>query len=146
MKAVILRTFGGPENLELAEVPKPVPGPGQVLVRVKAASVNPVDFKIRNHGSWAGLPMPAILGYDAAGIVEAVGARVEHLKPGDEVFYSARIFGRQGTYASWSWGSGSPLMRAPRSRVSTEAEHYVWRIARRRLLRPSAPASPESRW
>ncbi|NNM53678.1 MAG: zinc-dependent alcohol dehydrogenase family protein [Spirochaetales bacterium] len=101
MKAVIIRAFGSADQLELASMPKPEPGPRQVLVKVMAASVNPVDYKIREHGSWAGVPMPAILGYDAAGIVEAVGQQVSRFKPGDEVFYSARIFGRQGTYAEY---------------------------------------------
>ncbi len=98
---MIIREFGGPEKFELAEMSKPVAGVGQVLVKVKASSVNPVDYKIRRAGAWARVPLPAILGYDAAGIVEAVGAGVDHLKVGDEVFYSARIFGRQGTYAEY---------------------------------------------
>ena len=101
MKAMVLRAWGGPERFELADVPKPTPAKNQVLVRVRAASVNPVDYKIRSHGDWAGLPMPAIVGYDAAGTVEAAGENVTHLAPGDEVFYSARIFGRQGTYAEY---------------------------------------------
>lgn len=101
MKAAIIRAFGGAEQFELADMPKPVPGPKQVLVRVSAASVNPVDYKIRRNGSWAGIPLPGILGYDAAGVVEAVGAQATRWKPGDEVFYSARIFGRQGTYAEY---------------------------------------------
>jgi NADPH2:quinone reductase len=101
MKAIVVRAWGGPERLEAADMPKPVPANNQVLVRVRAASVNPVDFKIRRSGDWAGLPKPSILGYDAAGVVEAVGAGVTHLAPGDEVFYSAKIFGRQGTYAEY---------------------------------------------
>ena len=67
MKAAIIRAFGGPENFEIADMPVPQPGAGQVLVRVHAASVNPVDYKIRQNGAWAHVPMPAILGYDAAG-------------------------------------------------------------------------------
>src|SRR5262245_42091747 len=101
MKAAIIREFGAAERFEISDMPKPVPGPKQVLVRVVAASVNPVDYKIRKSGSWAGIPMPGILGYDAAGVVEAVGAQATRFKPGDEVFYSARIFGRQGTYAQY---------------------------------------------
>lgn len=101
MKAIVIREFGGPENFELCDMPKPTPSAGQVLVRVRAASVNPVDYKIRSSGAWAQVPMPAILGYDAAGTVEAVGPGVSHLAPGDDVFYSARIFGRQGTYAEY---------------------------------------------
>lgn len=102
MKAMIIREFGGAEKFEPADMPKPVPGPGQVLVRVKASSVNPVDYKIRQWPSnWARVPVPAILGYDAAGVVEAVGDQVKTLKPGDEVFYCAKIFGRQGTLAEY---------------------------------------------
>lgn len=92
MKAMVVREFGEPEKLELAEMPVPKPGAGEVLVRVRAASVNPVDYKIRRSGAWAGVPMPAIICYDAPGVVEAVGANVTHLVPGGEVFYCARIF------------------------------------------------------
>jgi NADPH2:quinone reductase len=113
MKAIVVREWGGPERLELADMPKPAPAPHEALVRVRAASVNPVDFKIRRSGAWAGLPMPAILGYDAAGVVEAVGANVTHLTPGDEVFYSARIFGRQGTYAEYHVEDASILAKKP---------------------------------
>jgi len=101
MKASIIREFGGVERFELADMPKPSPGPKQVLVRVAAASVNPVDYKIRQNGGWSGIPMPGIVGYDAAGVIEAVGSQTTRLKVGDEVFYSARIFGRQGTYAEY---------------------------------------------
>jgi NADPH2:quinone reductase len=113
MRAVVIRAFGGPEQLELADMPKPVPGRGQVLVKVKAASVNPVDFKIRQSGQWAQVPMPAILGYDAAGVVEAVGDLVTNLKVGDEVFYCARIFGRQGTYAEYHVEDAEIVHRKP---------------------------------
>jgi NADPH2:quinone reductase len=101
MKAMIIREFGGPERFELADMPRPSPAAGQVLVRVRATSVNPVDFKIRRAGAWAKVPLPAILGYDAAGVVEEVGAGVTSLRPGDEVFYTPHIFGRQGTYAEF---------------------------------------------
>jgi NADPH2:quinone reductase len=113
MKAVVIRKFGGPEELVLTDAAKPTPRPGEVLVRVKAASVNPVDYKIRRDGAWAGLPMPAILGYDAAGVVEALGAGVEHLKTGDEVFYCARIFGRQGTYAEYHVEAAELVAKKP---------------------------------
>jgi len=96
-------------------MPKPAPGPAQVLVRVRAASVNPVDYKIRRGGDWAGLPKPSILGYDAAGVIEAVGAAVTHLTPGDEVFYSARIFGRQGTYAEYHVEDADIVAKKPTS-------------------------------
>ena len=101
MKAMVIREFGGPDKLELADMPVPTPGANEVRVRVRASAVNPVDYKIRQSGAWAQVPMPVILGYDAAGVVDAVGTSVVHLTPSDEVFYCARIFGRQGTYAEY---------------------------------------------
>lgn len=121
MKAVVIRQFGGPEQLVVAEMPVPKAGAGEVLVRVKAAAVNPVDYKIRRNGGWAGVPMPAILGYDAAGVVEAVGPGVEELKPGDEVFYCARIFGRQGTYAEYHVEAAELVAKKPASLSFEEA-------------------------
>lgn len=113
MKAMVIREFGGPEKLLLADMPVPTPAAHEVRVRVRAASLNPVDYKIRQSGSWAGIPMPAILGYDAAGVVDAVGASVTHLAPGDEVFYSARIFGRQGTYAEYHVEDAAIVAKKP---------------------------------
>lgn len=81
-------------DLDLAE---PVPGPRDLLVRVRAVSVNPVDTKVRMRGAPAD-GAPQILGYDAAGIVEAVGAQVTRFRPGDAVFYAGAL-GRPGTNA-----------------------------------------------
>jgi NADPH2:quinone reductase len=119
MKAIIIREFGGPEKLELADMPIPTPAAHEVRVHLRATSVNPVDYKIRRSGSWARVPMPAILGYDAAGVVDAVGSSVTHLKPGDEVFYSARIFGRQGTYAEYHVEDAAIVAKKP-TRLSFE--------------------------
>lgn len=119
MKAMVIREFGGPEKLELAEMPLPTPAAHEVRVRLRAASVNPVDYKIRQSGAWARLPMPAILGYDAAGVVDAVGSNVTELAPGDEVFYCARIFGRQGTYAEFHVEDAAIIAKKPQ-RLSFE--------------------------
>lgn len=113
MKAMVIREFGGAEKLELADMPLPTPAAHEVRVRVRAASINPVDYKIRQSGAWAGLPMPAILGYDAAGVVDAVGSGVTHLAVGDEVFYCARIFGRQGTYAEYHVEDAAIVVKKP---------------------------------
>ena len=122
MKAMIIRDFGGPEKFEAAEMPKPVPGPSQVLVRLRTASVNPVDYKIRMYSSnWASVPIPAILGYDAAGVVEEVGSLVTHLKPGDDVFYCAKIFGRQGTYAEYHAEDEDIVAKKPANLTFEEA-------------------------
>lgn len=86
MKAIRVHKFGGPEVLQLDEVPDPAPGPRQVLVRIRAAGVNPVDTYIRS-GSYALMPpLPYIPGTDAAGVVEAVGEGVKRVKKGDRVY------------------------------------------------------------
>ena len=85
MRAVRQHTLGGPEVLVVEEVPKPEPGPTEVLVRVAAAGVNPVDWKVRAGGGFLGDP-PFTVGWDVAGTVEAVGFGVTWLAPGDRVF------------------------------------------------------------
>lgn len=87
MKAWIYRRYGGPEVLEWADVPDPAPGKGEIAVRVVAAALNPLDWKLREgHFRWmtAGR-LPRGTGYDYAGIVESAGADVARLKPGDAV-------------------------------------------------------------
>jgi NADPH2:quinone reductase len=99
MKAVVMTAVGGPEVLALQEVDRPTPGPGQLLVRVKAAGVNPIDYKLRKTGA-LGVGPGRILGFDAAGVVEAAGPGVAEFKPGDKVFYSPD-FSTQGAYAEY---------------------------------------------
>ncbi|CAM5644084.1 NADP-dependent oxidoreductase OS=Streptomyces tendae OX=1932 GN=F3L20_09400 PE=4 SV=1 [Streptomyces tendae] len=87
MKAIVFDAFGGTEVLYEAEIAVPEPGPGQVRVRVRAVGVNPVDGKIRSGSMEAIFPttLPAVPGGEIAGVVDAVGADVDHLKAGDEV-------------------------------------------------------------
>src|SRR5579872_7228194 len=93
MKAIRVHEFGGPEVLKLEEVPDLHPGPGQVLVRVKAAGVNPYETYMRR-GTYAVKPaLPYTPGSDAAGTVELVGEGVEDLAPGDRVFTEDTITG-----------------------------------------------------
>src|SRR5258706_11469634 len=99
MKAVIVTEFGGPEQLRLAEVPDPVPGPGQVRISVRAAGVNPVDAGNRADGSWAGLQPPCILGYDIAGVVESLGPGVSGPRPGQRVMAMTHFPEGAGGYA-----------------------------------------------
>ncbi len=96
MKAIRVREFGGPDVLKLEDTPNPVPAQGQILVRVKASGVNPVDTYIRS-GTYPHKPLlPYTPGYDAAGLVEATGAGVTSFKLGDRV-YTART--QTGAYA-----------------------------------------------
>jgi NADPH:quinone reductase-like Zn-dependent oxidoreductase len=87
MKAIVLREYGGPEKLSYEDVADPVAGEGQVLVRVTAASVNPVDYKLRSgaYKDFMPLTFPAILGNDFSGMVREVGAGVTGFAPGDKV-------------------------------------------------------------
>lgn len=112
MKAVRIHAFGGPEVLKYEDAPVPAPGPGEVLVRVHAAGVNPVDWKIRD--GKMGLPLGdgLTLGFDVAGTVERVGPSVTTFKPGDEVFAFLAI-GRAGGYAEFAIAAESELARKP---------------------------------
>jgi NADPH2:quinone reductase len=114
MRAMVLPKFGGPELFELRDIERPEPGPGEILVRIIAASVNPVDAKIRADGSWAQLVPPIIPGYDAAGIVEKLGAGVVDFRPGDDVYFTPEIFSnRFGTYAEYTVVDASIVARKP---------------------------------
>src|SRR6266849_9351137 len=101
MKAIVVRQFGGPEVLRLEELPDPRPGPSEVLVRVRAAGVNPVDAYIHS-GTYVRKPaLPYVPGSDCAGEIESVGTDVQDFAPGDRVYIAG--FGNKpagaGTYA-----------------------------------------------
>ena len=86
MKAIRVHKFGGPEVLQLDDVPDPKPGPGQVVVRVRAAGVNPVDTYVRS-GNYPMLPaLPYVPGNDCAGVIETVGEAVTRVKKGNRVY------------------------------------------------------------
>jgi NADPH:quinone reductase-like Zn-dependent oxidoreductase len=105
MRAIAVNQWGGRDRMELVEVEPPPVAPDGVLIRVKAAGVNPVDAKIRA-GSMAGafpFHFPVILGWDAAGVVEEVGPAVTWFKPGDAVYGNCRRHHLQyGTYAEYT--------------------------------------------
>ncbi len=121
MKAMIIKAFGGSDVFEPQEMPKPQPGANQVLVNVHATSINPVDFKIRQAGSWAGVKPPAIIGYDVSGVIEAVGEEVKDFKVGDEVFYTPEIFGGPaGSYAEYHVANEAIVAHKPINLSHTE--------------------------
>jgi NADPH2:quinone reductase len=123
MRAMVIPKFGGPELFEERDVERPEPGPSEVLVRVFASSVNPIDTKLRADGSFAGLEPPVILGGDVSGVVEEVGAGVTDLVPGDEVYYTPEVFGpgSNGAYAEYNVAAASIVAKKPASLSHEEA-------------------------
>jgi NADPH:quinone reductase-like Zn-dependent oxidoreductase len=91
MKAIVIHSYGGPDVLRFEDLPDPVPGKGEVLVKTVASSVNPADFKIRSGAMKDLFPItfPSVLGLDVAGVVSAVGSGGTKFKPGDKVFAHA---------------------------------------------------------
>ncbi|MDJ0601205.1 MAG: zinc-dependent alcohol dehydrogenase family protein [Crocosphaera sp.] len=105
MKTAIMTTPGNPDVLTLREIPQPnINSPTAILVKLKAAGINPIDTKLRRRGTFYPDEMPAILGCDGAGIVEAVGSEVRRFQPGDEVYFCVGGLGKTGTgnYAEYA--------------------------------------------
>ncbi|MFC8292157.1 NADP-dependent oxidoreductase [Streptomyces sp. NPDC057242] len=121
MRAVVVERWGGPENLVERDVERPGPGLNEVLVRVHAAGVNPVDWKTRASGALIGWGAVPAVGWDVSGTVEAVGPGVGHLRPGDEVF-GMPLFPRQaGAYAEYVVAPARHLAPKPASLTHVEA-------------------------
>jgi len=101
MKAVVMTEPGAPEVLEVRQIPDPeIKKSTEILVRLKAAGINPIDVKLRRRGTFYPDRMPAVLGCDAAGIVEAVGSEVRNFQAGDEVYFcNSGIGAYSGNYA-----------------------------------------------
>jgi NADPH:quinone reductase len=117
MKAVLLDAPGPPSSLRIGDTKDPAPSAQEVLVRICAAALNPVDFKVAAVGSdlWR---YPHVLGVDAAGAIEQVGSEVTDWRPGDRVFYHA-TWRRPGTYAELNTVPSHTIARIP------EPVHYV---------------------
>jgi len=116
MKAVRIHAYGGPEVLRYEDAPRPQPGSGEALIRVHAAGVNPVDWKVRE-GYLKGMlqySLPMIPGWDVSGVVESTGTGVTRLKVGDEV-YSRPDIARDGAYAEYIAVRESEVAAKPRS-------------------------------
>jgi NADPH:quinone reductase-like Zn-dependent oxidoreductase len=116
MKCVCIYHYGGPEVLSFTEAPRPRCGPGELLVQVHAAGVNPVDWKIRE-GHLAGMlahTFPLVLGWDVSGVVGSTGPGTTRLKIGDEVFSRPDIL-RDGAYAEFIVIRESEVALKPRS-------------------------------
>ena len=136
MKAVRIHNYGGPEVLQYEDAPRPKPQAGEVLIRVHAAGVNPIDWKIREGHMKNFWPhkFPLILGWDLSGVVEEIGpgpAAAGRFKIGDEV-YSVPDTSRDGAYAEYIVVRESELALKPKSL------HHV-----RAAAVPSAPAGED---
>jgi NADPH:quinone reductase-like Zn-dependent oxidoreductase len=116
MKAIRMHGYGGPEVLSYDDVARPEPGADEVLIRVRAAAVNPVDWKIREGlgKEWFGHQLPFIPGCDLAGIVESAGSAVQGLQPGDAVFGFVNLK-RCGAYAEFALATEGEVIRKPQS-------------------------------
>lgn len=112
MKAVRMHDFGGVDVLKFEDATKPAPGPGEVLVHVKAAGVNPVDWKIRDGMMRGAISLPFTPGFDVSGTVEATEASVKNFAKGDEVFAYLAIT-KGGGYAEYAVVPAKDLAKKP---------------------------------
>nr|WP_317200425.1 NADP-dependent oxidoreductase [uncultured Psychrobacter sp.] len=125
MQAYLLHEAGGIENLTLSEIDTPMPKDGEVLIKIKAISINPVDVKIREMPKLLdkvyGTDRPLILGWDIAGIVHAVGRDVTDFKTGDKVFGLVNFPGHGSAYAEYVAAPGEHLVEIPEGTSFPEA-------------------------
>src|SRR6266404_7063644 len=122
MKAVVLNEYGGPEVLKYEDAPRPEPKDNEILIRVIAAGVNPVDGMVRAgmFAKYSQNAFPMIPGYDVAGIVEKTGANMEKYKPGDAV-YAYIGLKEGGAYAEYAVATGKEASPKPKSLTFEEA-------------------------
>jgi len=120
MKAMTIKGFGGPEVFGISSLPVPECGKGQVLIRVAASTVNPIDYKIRSGLLEAIAPESGILGFDVAGTIEETGEGVSDLQPGDEVFgCTGAVLEHSGSLAEFQVADATLLSKKP-SNLSLE--------------------------
>ena len=122
MNAVRIHTYGGPEVLTYETVTKPEAGDGEVLVRVYAAGVNPLDWKLRQGylSGWFNVPFPMVIGWEFSGVVEAIGAGITEFAVGDEVYGRSDIM-RDGSAAEYLRVPATMVARKPKSITHTQA-------------------------
>jgi len=127
MKAIRIHAYGGAENLHYDDVLRPEPQVGQVLVRVYAAGVNPIDWKIREgyFKQMFDLPLPVIIGQDIAGVVAAVGAGVTTLHPGQDVYGIADLQ-LSGAYAEYVLGYAEAISPSRIPSTTSTLLPYRW--------------------
>jgi NADPH:quinone reductase-like Zn-dependent oxidoreductase len=112
VKAIRIHEFGGPEVLKYEDIPEPQPGPNEIRIKIFAAGVNPIDWKIRR-GYIGPLPLPTIMGLDVSGTVDMVGQGEVSFRPGDEVF--AKVAIGKGGYAEYTASNPAEMALKPKS-------------------------------
>src|SRR6185369_9622996 len=120
MRIVTQQALGGPEVLRVTEAPRPEPGPTEVLVRVHAAGINPVDWKVRRGGGFLGEP-PFTVGWDVAGVVEEAGFGATGLEEGDEVLGMPWFPRPANAYAEYVTAPSRHFVRKPAGLSFAEA-------------------------
>jgi NADPH:quinone reductase-like Zn-dependent oxidoreductase len=138
MKAIVLHEYGGPSKLKYEDFKDPIPGPDEVLVRVQAVSINPVDWKMRSGAAKERFPVnfPGILGRDVAGVVRELGSDVKGFKEGDRVFALAHE-----TYAELCVVKAADLALIPEGLdISTAAAVPLVSLTGDQLMRDGAKA------
>lgn len=122
MRVMELVHFGGADEAFVSrELPRPVPGPGQVLVRVMATSVNPLDLQTRRGDYRDEVALPAVIGNDVSGVVVETGPGADEFQAGDEIWYLAPVFAGQGTYAEFHVVDQALVARKPAGLSHVEA-------------------------
>ncbi len=121
MKAIVLNEYGGPENLKFGDRPDPEPGAGQVKIRVRSASINPIDWKLRSGANKRAMPLelPAVLGRDAAGEVVSVGRGVSAFQVGERVLGLVN-----GGYAEFVVANADAFAKVPEGMPLEDAGAY----------------------
>jgi NADPH:quinone reductase len=128
MRAAVAEIFGPPELLRVRRWPRPEPGPGELLVRVSAAGVNPVDASNRADGSWAQITPPFIVGSDASGVVMEVGQGVDAFAVGDPVFYFSPFLDTSGGSCAEYQVVAADIV-APKPRALSHVESAAFPLA-----------------
>lgn len=122
MKAIVMTASGNPDVLQFQDLPLPSPGSSELLVKLKAAGVNPIDTKLRSRGTFLSDKMPAVLGCDGAGVVETIGANVTKFRVGDEIYFcNGGLGGHQGNYAEYTTVDERFVAHKPKSVSFAEA-------------------------
>ncbi len=124
MKAIRINEFGGPGVMKIEEIERPIPASDEILVKVYASGINPVDWVVRNGGNdflKSFLTLPMTIGWDAAGIVEELGNEVKDFKKGDAVYGVPNFPGSNGSYAEYCAAKASQFAIKPKSISFNEA-------------------------